>query len=94
MVARPTDPNIQVLPSRMVYKTKETDVEEEALKKSRFVVKGCCDKTKKEKQRYAPTLKFASLRILFALAAFYGVMVHQMDVKTAFIDMCILVWKR
>ena len=74
----------QVLPSRMVYKTKETDMPEEALKKARFVVQGCCDKKKKEKATFAPTLKFASLRILLALAALLGTVIFQLDIKAAF----------
>lgn len=86
IVPRPTDPDIQVLPSMVVYKTKQTDIESETKKKARFVVKGCCDKKKKEKQKFAPTLKFASLRMLFAIAAIFGATVKQMDVKTAFLN--------
>ena len=35
---------------------------------------------------YAPVLKYASIRILLALAAFYGWLIHQMDVSTAFLN--------
>lgn len=81
LAPRPTDE--QVLPSRMVYKTKLTNKGEK--KKTRFVVKGCCDRNKDEKKRYAPTLRYASLRVIFALAALFGVIVHQLDVKGAFL---------
>ena len=74
----------QVLPTRMVYKVKETDKPEETLNKARFVVKGCCDKSKNEKQTYAPTLKFSSLRILIAICALMGAVLYQLDIKAAF----------
>ena len=79
----PRPENEQVLPSRMVYKTKFTNKDQ--TKKTRFVVKGCCDRSKEEKKKYAPTLRFASLRVVFALAALFGVVIHQLDVKGAFL---------
>ena len=84
IVERPTDE--QVIPSKMVYRTKNTDNPDESLKKARFVVRGCFDREKNEKQKYAPTLKFASFRILFALAAIIGAVVQQIDVKGAFLN--------
>src|SRR5437667_7030775 len=34
---------------------------------------------------YAPVVKLASIRILLAIAAIYGLEIHQMDVVTAFL---------
>ena len=34
---------------------------------------------------YSPVARIATIRVLLALAASYGLHVHQMDVKTAFI---------
>ena len=35
---------------------------------------------------YSPITKIASIRILFAIASIYKLVVHQMDVKTAFLN--------
>ena len=35
---------------------------------------------------YAPVVKYASIRILLALSAFFGWLIHQMDVSTAFLN--------
>ena len=37
-------------------------------------------------ETFAPVAKFTSIRILFSLAAKYSLMIHQMDVKTAFLN--------
>ena len=37
-------------------------------------------------ETFAPVAKFASIRILLSLAAKYGLVVHQMDMKTAFLN--------
>ena len=34
---------------------------------------------------YSPVARIATIRVLLALAAAYGLLVHQMDVKTAFL---------
>jgi hypothetical protein len=38
------------------------------------------------KETFAPVVKFTSLRIMFALAAHYGLTIYQMDVVTAFLN--------
>jgi len=35
---------------------------------------------------YSPVTKIATVRVLIALAAIYNLIVHQMDVKTAFLN--------
>ena len=35
---------------------------------------------------YAPVARIASIRVLLALASIFNLYVHQMDVKTAFLD--------
>ena len=37
-------------------------------------------------ETFAPVAKFASIRILLSLAVKYGLVVHQMDMKTAFLN--------
>ena len=57
----------------------------EAAYKARFHVKGCCDKSKAFKDTFAPTLRYATLRVIMALSARMGATIHQMDVKAAFV---------
>jgi len=55
--------------------------------KARLVVKGF---TQKEGvyyfDTYSPVARITSIRVLFALASIYKLYVHQMDVKTAFLN--------
>ena len=37
-------------------------------------------------ETFSPVVKLTSIRILLSLAAKYGFTVHQMDVKTAFLN--------
>ncbi|CEP01473.1 hypothetical protein PBRA_002079 [Plasmodiophora brassicae] len=84
IVDRPTD--AQVLPTMFVHTTKRDEDGEITRHKARFCVKGCCDKFKGQKETYSPTLRYATLRIMVALAAMLGVVIHQLDVKTAFLN--------
>jgi virulence-associated protein VapD len=38
------------------------------------------------KETFSPTLRYATLRVIIALAALLGVVIHQLDVKTAFLN--------
>ena len=84
VVDRPTD--APVLPSKFVYRTKRNEHGECVRFKARFVPLGCCDPWKALKDTFSPTLRYATLRVLIALAAMLGVVIHQMDVKTAFLN--------
>jgi hypothetical protein len=37
-------------------------------------------------ETFAPVVKFTSLRVMFAVAAYYGLTIYQMDVVTAFLN--------
>ena len=55
--------------------------------KARLVAKGYRQKQNVEYfDTYSPVTRIASIRILFAIASIYKLIVHQMDVKTAFLN--------
>ena len=84
VVDRPADK--PVLPSKFVYKTKRDEIGATARYKARFVPLGCCDPWKALKETFAPTLRYATLRVIISLAATMGLVIHQLDVKTAFLN--------
>jgi len=72
---------------KWVFKLKHKANGEIERYKARLVAKGYSQTEGVDfNETFAPVAKFASIRSLLALAAFYDLEVHQMDVKTAFLN--------
>jgi hypothetical protein len=55
--------------------------------KARLVIKGYSQKEGEDFfDTYSPVARFFTIRVLLSLAAFHGLLIHQMDVKTTFIN--------
>ena len=54
--------------------------------KARLVVKGFRQKGLDYFDTYSPITRITSIRLLIALAVVYDLQIHQMDVKTAFLN--------
>ncbi|CAN0877049.1 Retrovirus-related Pol polyprotein from transposon RE2, partial [Linum grandiflorum] len=55
--------------------------------KARLVIKGYSQKSGLDFfDTYSPVTKISTIRVLFALASIFNMAVHQMDVKTAFLN--------
>ena len=71
---------VRVLPSRWVFKIKPDKF------KARICVRGDLQPLSQAGDTFSPTLKFVTVRLLFALAALYGFDLCQMDVCNAFVN--------
>ena len=84
LVPRPN--NRQVVTNKFILKHKKNEIGQIVRLKARLVARGFSQIYGVDYlDTYAPVVKLASIRILFALAAIYGLEVHQMDVVTAFL---------
>ena len=73
--------------NRWFFRVKENQAGEVERFKVRLVAKGFSQKRGTDyDETFAPVAKFTSIRILFSLAAKYSLSLHQMDVKTAFLN--------
>lgn len=73
--------------NRWVFRVKENQAGEVERFKARLVAKGFAQKLGIDyEETFAPVAKFTSIRILLSLATKYGLAVHQMDLKTAFLN--------
>lgn len=73
--------------SKWLFKVKENERGEVERFKARLVAKGFAEKTGINfGETSAPVAKFTSIRVVLLLAVKYDLLVHQMDVKTAFLN--------
>ena len=80
----PSDKNL--VGGRWVYSIK-TDLNGGQRYKARYVAKGFSQiKGEDYHETFAPTAKMTSLRLVLQMAAQYGLKLHQMDVKTAYLN--------
>ena len=79
--------NRKALGSRFLYKAKRLPDGSVERYKARLVVQGFLQKEGIDySETYAPVVDFTTVRTAFAIAAIEGMHVHQMDVKTAFLN--------
>ena len=77
----------KAISSKWVFKVKETVEGLVERYKARLVAKGFLQKYVVDfEETFAPVAKFTSIRIILSLAAQYQLVLHQMDVKTAFLN--------
>ena len=80
-------PGNKPLGSKWIFKRKMKDDGTIDKYKARLVVKGFRQKEGLDYfDTYSPVTRITSIRMLIALAAVYGLEIHQMDVKTAFLN--------
>jgi hypothetical protein len=85
VVPRPKDK--KVVGSRWIYKVKHAADESVEKYKACFVAKGFSQREGIDyEETFAPVARYSSIRVMISLAAEMGWRVHQMDVKTAFLN--------
>ncbi|CAI5746912.1 unnamed protein product [Peronospora destructor] len=73
--------------SRWEFRVKENQAGKVEHFKARLVAKGFAQKYGVDfEEIFAPVAKFTSIRLILSIAAKYSLRLHQMDVKTAFLN--------
>src|SRR5271169_1751073 len=84
LVRRP--PGRMIVTNKFAFKHKKNEIARIIRLKARLVARGFSQIYGIDYlDTYAPVVKLASIRILLAIAAIYGLEIHQMDVVTAFL---------
>ena len=84
LVPRPK--NRQIVTNKIILKHKKNEMGQITRLKARLVARRFSQIYGVDYlDTYAPVVKLASIRILLAIAAIYGLEIHQMDVVTAFL---------
>src|SRR5690606_37343441 len=80
-------PNAHAVDSRWVFKVKRNADHSVNKFKARLVARGFTQRPGVDfDETYAPVVKFVTLRVVLAIAAQLDMEIHQMDVKTAFLN--------
>ena len=86
-ISQQPPPGLKLLPVLWIYKLKLGAKGKVERHKARLVVKGCAQREGIDyNEVYAPVAKHTTMRALLAKAVAEGLHVHQLDVKTAFLN--------
>lgn len=85
VVSRPT--GVKLIDTKWIFKIKQNDMGQKEKYKARLVARGFMQKEHVDYEAtYAPVAKLATIRILLAVCLKKNYVLHQMDVKTAFLN--------
>ena len=80
----PTPPSVRPIGCRYVYRIKRDELGQIKKFKARLVVQGCQQIREEKEQNFAPVVKGVTIRLVLALAFICGMVIHQLDVGSAF----------
>lgn len=77
----------KTIKAKWVYKVKSSNITDEVRFKARLVAKGYSQRPGIDySETYAPVVRYATLRILFAMTVKFNLRIYQMDAVTAFLQ--------
>ena len=79
-----TPNGVRPLDCRFVYRIKRDELGKIKKYKARLVVLGCQQKREEKERNYAPVVKGVTIRLVIAIAFIFGMLIHQLDVGSAF----------